>query len=463
MIIDRVFTPGLAQVAYLVADESTGDVAVIDPRRDVQVYLDWAAERNLRITAILETHVHADFVSGALELQNATGATIYSSLLGDQEFTHEALQDGHRVPLGTLFLEARWTPGHTPEHIVFLLFDPQTSEAPIAMFSGDLIFAGEVGRPDLLGSAHTAHLAGQLYYTLNHRIADLSDDLLIYPGHTAGSACGRKIGDAAVTTLGAERSFTYAYQFEDEAEFVQGIMHEMPIPPPYYPRMKVVNKVGPVLVDTIAAGEALTAAQVVDALQNGALIVDARDERAFDRAHIPGSFYAGSRSDFVFWAGWRAPYGQPVILLLDRDADYESYRIELQRIGIDSVLGYLAGGIGAWTANGGAIERLEALSPEKFRTLLAESGDATLLDVRSRDEWKASHIARSVHEYAGDISAGAAVPIDDDALVMLTCATGYRSRVAASTLQARGFSNIVQLDGGMDAWEAAGLPVEHGE
>lgn len=459
MIIDRVFTPGLAQVAYLIADESTGDVAVIDPRRDVQIYLDWAAERNLQITAILETHVHADFVSGALELQQATGAPIFSSRLGDQEFDHHALRDGERVPVGNLILEARWTPGHTPEHIVFLLFDPTSSSSPQAMFSGDLIFAGEVGRPDLLGEAHTRDLARQLFQTLTHRIADLPDDLLIYPGHTAGSACGRKIGDAATTTLGAERRYTYAWQYDDENAFIRGVMDEMPAPPPYYPRMKVVNRVGPALLATLPEGEALSADQVAREITNGAVIVDARDEAAFDQAHIRGSFYAGDRSDFIYWVGWRAPYDLPVVLLLDRDEDYPAFVTELRRIGIDNVAGYLAGGIERWIESGGAIDQLQVLSPERFQELLGQESTA-VLDVRSRDEWKSGHIENARNAFAGDISAGAEVDLDEDALVMLTCATGYRSRVAASMLQSRGVSRIAQLDGGMDAWDAAGLPVE---
>lgn len=459
MIVDRVFTPGLAQVAYLIADESTGNVAVIDPRRDVQVYLDWAAERNFRINAILETHVHADFVSGAVELHRATGAPIFASVLGDQEFDYEPLRDGSRIAVGRLVLEARWTPGHTPEHVVFLLFDPDSSESPQAMFSGDLIFAGEVGRPDLLGEAHTAQLAFQLFETLTHRVADLPDDLLIYPGHTAGSACGRKIGAAATTTLGAERAGTYAWQFTDADAFVAGIMDEMPAPPPYYPRMKVVNRVGPALLAELPDGAAMSADRVAAAIADGAVVIDARSDESFDRAHIRGSFYAGSSSDFVAWVGWRAPYDKPVVLVLDDDTDYSAFVTELRRIGIDSVAGYLEGGIDTWIANGGGVDRLEVLSPEAFQEMLRTSDCATVLDVRSREEWKTGHIENSRNAFAGDISAGAPVDVGADELVMLTCASGYRSRVAASMLQSCGVSRIVQLDGGMDAWDGAGLPV----
>ncbi|MEZ4532418.1 MAG: rhodanese-like domain-containing protein [Thermomicrobiales bacterium] len=459
MIVDRVFTPGLAQVAYLIADESTGDVAVIDPRRDVQVYLDWAAERNFRISAILETHVHADFVSGAVELHRVTGAPIFASALGNQEFDYEPLRDGSRVPVGRLVLEARWTPGHTPEHVAFLLFDPDSSDAPQAMFSGDLIFAGEVGRPDLLGEAHTGQLALQLFETLTQRIADLPDELLVYPGHTAGSACGRKIGDAATTTLGEERAGTYAWQFTDAKAFVEGIMDEMPAPPPYYPRMKVVNRVGPALLADLPEGTALSADRVSSAIADGAVVIDARQEQSFDRAHIRGSFYAGSGSDFIAWVGWRAPYDRPIVLVLDDDADVSAFVTELRRIGIDARVDFLAGGIDSWIASGGSVDRLEVLTPAEFQSLMQSAEDATVLDVRSRDEWKTGHIENARNAFAGDISAGAPVDIDSESLVMLTCASGYRSRVAASMLQSKGISRIVQLDGGMDAWDGAGLPV----
>lgn len=460
MIVERVFTPGLAQVAYLVADESTGDVAVIDPRRDIQFYLDWAADHNFRITSILETHVHADFVSGALELAHATGATIYSSRLGEQEFEHHPLHNGDRIVVGGLFLEARWTPGHTPEHLVFLLFDPASSTEPQAMFSGDLIFAGEIGRPDLLGEKHTKELARQLFETLRSRIADLPDSLLVYPGHTAGSACGRKIGEAAVTTLGAERQFTYAFQFTDEAEFIHAILHEMPTPPPYYPRMKLVNRVGPALLQDIATGIPFAPDEIADAIENGALLIDMRTEHAFDRAHIRGSYYAGARSDAIAWIGWRAPYDRPVMLLLEQDEDYPAAANELLRIGIDNIAGYLVGGIETWLDSGRAVDQLQTLSPEQFQIMLGDHPAATLLDVRTLDEWRAGHIDRATNEFAGALAAGAEIETENDELILLACATGYRSRVAASLLQARGLSRIVQLDGGMDAWDAAGLPVE---
>ncbi|MDP9471557.1 MAG: MBL fold metallo-hydrolase [Chloroflexota bacterium] len=243
MMLERFFTPGLAQVAYGIADVDTGVAAVIDPRRDVAVYTDWAAAHGLRIVAILETHIHADFVSGAGELA-ATGATVYASWFGDQTFPHQSLADGEEVAVGNLCLRALWTPGHTPEHLAYLLIDPARGPNPAALFSGDALFVGEVGRPDLLGEEQTRTLAKHLYRTVTGRLSRLDDALVVYPGHTAGSACGKQIGDAPTTTIGQEKRFSYAFQARSPDAFVRMVLDGMPKPPSYYPILKRVNRDG---------------------------------------------------------------------------------------------------------------------------------------------------------------------------------------------------------------------------
>jgi hydroxyacylglutathione hydrolase len=460
MIIDRVYSAGLAQVSYIVADDSTGDVAVIDPRRDVDVYLDWANHRSYRITAILETHVHADFVSGALDLHAATRAPIYASRLGDQQFEHRPLDDGDRVQVGSLELEARWTPGHTPEHVVFLLIDPVQRPEPVAMFSGDLLFVGEVGRPDLLGTEQTQRLAEHLYETFSSRLDELPDDVMVYPGHTGGSSCGKKIGDEPLTTLGQERLFNYALQQKDRESFISAVMNGMPKPPTYYPTLKKVNKAGPAPLASLETGTAMTADQVERAIQSGALLIDARSEDAFDKAHVQGSFYAGSQPDFVNWVGWFAPYDKPIVLLMERDEDFEQYRRDLHRIGIDSVVGFLSGGITAWKKSGRSALSLGTISPAALRSSLSQGNNIAVVDVRTDAEWNEGHIRGAVHQFAGEITTGAEIDVDPNVPIALACATGYRSRVAASLLQARGYRNLVDLEGGMDAWNASGFPVE---
>jgi hydroxyacylglutathione hydrolase len=462
MIIDRVYTPGLAQVAYLVADEAAKVAAVIDPRRDIDAYLEWAAVRDLRIEAILETHVHADFVSGARELSAATGATIYASRRGEQEFPHHPLDDGDEVAVGRLQLRAFWTPGHTPEHLGYLLIDPTTGPDPIALFSGDVLFAGEIGRPDLLGSAQTQELARQLYDTVVNRLSQLPDDVIVYPGHTAGSPCGKKIGDAPQTTIGQEKRFNYAFQARSKDEFVRTVMEGMPRPPAYYPTMKRVNKVGPVLLRKLRDGTGLSGDEVAARQAKGALVIDARSPQAFGAGHVPGSISVGLGSRFAIWAGWLTPYDRDLIIVLDDDERFPEARTELRRIGLDRVAGYLAGGMAAWRASRREVVTLPQKTVHAVASQLAGlPNDLLILDVRDVMEWAASHIPGAFNRPAGEIAQGTAAPVPAAGHIAVVCGTGYRSSVVASILQARGMANAVNVTGGMGAWEAAGLPTTH--
>ncbi len=463
MILDRVFTPGLAQVAYLIADEEAGVAAVIDPRRDINAYLDWAKSHNLRIVAALETHVHADFVSGARELAEATGATIFASRLGNQEFPHKPLDDGDMIAIGELTLQALWTPGHTPEHMSFLLTNPEQRPGPIALYSGDLLFVGEVGRPDLLGSDQTQILAKQLYETFAQRLADLPDDLIVFPGHTAGSSCGKSIGDAPQTTLGQERLFNYAMQpdvMASQDAFIAAVMTGMPTPPAYYPTMKRVNKVGPTLVKDLTSGAALSVDEVVRQVAEGALIIDVRSIEAFNKAHIINTFFAGPDDDLVNWTGWLAPYDRQLILVLDDESRFESVRTALRRIGLDRVTGYLAGGIAAWQQGNHAIDSTPTITVDMLRDRMSKNDGLVVLDVRSRDEWNRGHIAGAVTRFAGEIAKGAGIPVESAPDIAIICASGYRSTVSISLLESRGHHNLINVSGGMDAWQAARLPLE---
>ncbi len=459
MSIDRIYTPGLAQVAYLVADEAAREVAVIDPRRDVDVYLEWVAERGFRITAILETHVHADFVSGARELAAASTAPIYASRLGEQAFPHEPLNDGQVVSVGALRLRALWTPGHTPEHLSYLLIDPDQGPSPIALFSGDALFVGEVGRPDLLGEEQTTRLAGQLYHTVVDRLSRLDDAVVVYPGHTAGSACGKKIGDAPTTTIGQEWRFNYAFQARSKESFVKMVLAGMPTPPTYYPTLKRVNKVGPALLSDLPVGEPLAPEHVARAQKAGALVIDTRSPEAFGAGHIPGAVSVGLGPNFTTWLGWLAPYDRELILMLDGDDQFSEARTELRRIGLDAVARYLEGGIESWRAAGGAvIALLQASVHELAHRLEGSRNGLVVLDVRSDEEWQGGHIPGAVHRFGGEIVQGAEAPIGDASQAAVICGSGYRSSVAASLLQARGHRNLINIIGGMDAWNQAQLP-----
>lgn len=460
MEIERVFTPGLAQVAYLVADETAGVVAVIDPRRDVDAYTAWTAARGYRIGAILETHVHADFVSGARELAAATGAPIYVSRLGEQDFPHEPLDDRAEVGVGRLRLRALWTPGHTPEHLSYLLIDPARGPAPVALFSGDALFVGEVGRPDLLGEEQTRTLAGQLYHTVVDRLSRLDDALVVYPGHTAGSACGKKIGDAPHTTIGQERCFNYAFQARSKDAFVRMVLDGMPRPPTYYPVLKRVNKAGAPLLRELPAGDSLAADEVASRQAAGAMVVDARSPARFGEGHVPNAVFAGLGPNFSAWMGWLAPYDRDLILVLDDDR-FEEARTELRRIGLDRVAGFLAGGMAAWRASGRESATLPQWSVHDLAAGLATPANGlTVLDVRADTEWGSERIPGATHRFAGEIVQGAEPPTDGTGEVALICGSGYRSSVVASVLAARGRRGLINVAGGMAAWQEAGLPVD---
>ncbi len=459
MIIDRVFTPSLAQVAYLVADETTGDLAVIDPRRDIQACLDWASEHSLRISAILETHVHADFVSGAPELAAATGAPLYASRQGQQDFPHTPLDDGDEVRVGTLILRAIATPGHTPEHLSYLLINPAQGPEPVALFSGDALFVGEVGRPDLLGESQTKTLASQLYTTVSETLSGLPDALTVYPGHTAGSSCGRKIGDSPTTTIGDEKRFNYAFRPKSEDEFISTVLSGMPLAPTYYPELKRVNKEGAAPIESLKPGSALSTEEVTERVRSGALVIDGRGQDAFGEGHIPGSVALGLGPNFLTWAGWLAPYDRSLILVLDDPAQYPDAVRELRRIGLDQVDGFLDGGIAAWKATGHPVEPLAQITVDGLRARLEEEASPPLvLDVRREDEWEEGHIEGAGHRFAGEIAQGASIPFDPGQETAIICGTGYRSSLVASLLQARGHTSLINVSAGMEAWNEASLP-----
>lgn len=459
MMMERFYTPGLAQVAYLVADEAAGEAAVIDPRRDVDAYLAWARAHHCRIAAILETHVHADFVSGARELASVTGAPIHAGRLGQQDFPHRPLDDGDEIAVGALRLKALWTPGHTPEHMAYLLIDPAQRPEPFALFSGDVLFVGEVGRPDLLGAEQTEQLAGQLFHTVTERLCRLDDEIVVYPGHTAGSACGKKIGDAPSTTMGQEKRLNYAFQGRRKGEFIKMVLADMPLPPTYYPVLKKVNKAGPVLLSGLDAGAGLMPGAVQKTQAAGAMVIDTRAQEEFGAGHIPGAIFAGLGPNFTAWMGWLAPYGRPLVLVLATDDRYAEALTELRRIGLDHVAGYLKGGMAAWDVAGLRVERLPQMSARQLNSrLVGTENGLAVLDVRADDEWAMGHIDGARHLFAGEIAQGAEAPVDGGKEVALICGSGYRSSVAASVLQASGRNHLINVSGGMNAWMDADLP-----
>lgn len=457
MRIERVFTEGLAQIAYLVGDDEAGVAAVIDPRRDARVYVEMAKSLGLEIVAALETHVHADFVSGARELHRLTNAPIYAGSLSEQAFPHVSLDSGDTVEVGKLRLRALGTPGHTPEHVSYLLFDSADAE-PTALFSGDMLFVGEVGRPDLLGEGSTHRLVGQLYDSIFKHLMPLPDSLAVWPGHGAGSSCGGSIGSAPSTTLGQEKRSNYAFQPRSLDEFEQVILSALPPVPTYYPHLKRVNRVGPELLDRLAPGEPLSPEAVARHQSSGALVIDARDPVAFAAGHLPGSISVGLGPNFLPWIGWLAPYERDIVLVLERDEQFAAARDELRLIGVDRIAGYLHGGVDAWLREGHDLATLPTLTVAGLYERLKAGEPVSVLDVRSQGEWEEGHVARAEHCFAGLI-AQSVTGIPDDGPRAVICGSGYRSSLVASLLLAHGHTETANVLGGMSAWTASGYPV----
>jgi hydroxyacylglutathione hydrolase len=307
----------------------------------------------------------------------------------------------------------------------------------------------------LLGPEAQQALISQLYETVQQRLQSLPDAVVVYPGHTAGSPCGKQIGNAPQTTMGQEKAVGYAFNQPDRETFMRVVMAGMPQPPAYYPVMKRVNKVGPTLLRDLPAGKSLSATDVAARQVAGALLIDARPVDRFAQGHIPGAVSVALGPNFAIWAGWLTPYDREIVLILDEDEQYEDARTELRRIGIDAVAGYLTGGMTAWQAAGKPIERLETIPA---RALASRLSAYTVLDVRDRTEWEGGHIPGAINAPAGDLAQGAAVPVNGSGTVAVICGTGFRSVLAASLLQQRGNHDVVQVEGGMNAWRAAGLP-----
>jgi hydroxyacylglutathione hydrolase len=460
MKLQRFEVPGLAHYSYVIG--AAGEAVVIDPRRDVDVYIKYAAANGLRISHVLETHIHADYCSGAREVAETTGAELLLSghdRIQDFQyrFPHHAFRDGEELRLGELRLKGLHTPGHTPEHLSFLLYDAQRGAEPVALFSGDFVFVGSLGRPDLLGEQAKKKLAESLFESLQKKIAPLPDSVEIYPAHGAGSMCGSGMAaERAQSTLGYERQFNPFFLEADKAAFVERILNNVPPFPDYYRRMKQVNSEGPKILHGLPGNAPLPLSEFQPALDNeGTAVIDLRPSGAFGAAHVPGSFNIGAGPDLSTWAAWVVPYDQPIFLVGNDGTDYEDAIRSLVRVGLDDVRGYLAGGIRAWIEAGAGWATLPQISVADMQTRAKEG--AYLLDVRSDGEWKLGHVKGATHIMGGELPKRTA-EIPNNSVIHIICGSGYRSSVAASVLARAGFRRIVNVKGGMTAWSEQRLP-----
>jgi hydroxyacylglutathione hydrolase len=457
VVFETVRTDGLAHLSYLIGDRSSGQAAVIDPRRDVDIYLELARQHRLTITHAVETHIHADFVSGSRELAARTGtAKVYVSVEGVAwyGFAHEPLRGGARLNLGAVTLTAMHTPGHTPEHLAYLATE---KDRPWGFFSGDFLFAGSVGRPDLLGASQTPGLAQALFRSLRTALAPLPDAVPLYPAHGAGSPCGANIGDRQ-STIGYERRHNPALQFTDESAFINWVLRTAPPIPRYYPRMKRINAEGPEILNGLPAVEWLEPPGFRRRLAAGDVqLIDNRQMLAFGGGHISGAWNLGPRPELSLWAGWMLDPAKPIALVLPRDGDLPEVLRQLLRVGFTRFAGCLKGGMEAWVTAGLPVQELAQLPVQELNKLLPHR-DFQLLDVRTPSEWDEGHLPDARYLFLGELREKL-WKLNPDKPVAVYCATGYRASLAASLLQANGFKKVQNVPGSYAAWTAAAFPV----
>jgi hydroxyacylglutathione hydrolase len=489
MYLQQFFVEGLGHGSYLVGDPAAGVGAVVDPRRDVDVYLAAALGAGLAIRHVLETHTHNDYVSGARELAALTGADLWASGAGGGaglRYDHRPLREGDEVPLGRVRLGALETPGHTPEHLAYLVFDGDGA-TPAAVFSGGALMVGGAGRPDLSGAARTAELTRAQFESVRRLLA-LPEEVEVYPTHGGGSFCGGAAGAGRWSTVGAERRTNRLAPFVtagDAAGFAGEVLRDLPVVPAYWPRMRPLNMAGPRPLSELGgvagwpgvlAPRALDAGEVRDLVAREAVyVVDTRDAPGFGGAHIGGAFGVGLGPSFGVWVGSVVPDDRPLVLVLPGCEEGASDALagawagavrQLLRVGYERVAGYLAGGMRAWAGAGLPFEGFPLLSAAAAAER-ARRGTLRLLDVRQPGEWRAGHAPGALPVPAAALPARLAGPassggeaIDPHQPWAVVCSTGYRSAIAAGLLRRAGIPDVANVLGGMGAWEAAGLPVE---
>ena len=461
LVFEPVYTDGLAQISYLVGDSKAAVAAVIDPRRDIDIYLQMAKARGLRIAYAIETHIHADFVSGAQALAKRTGAQIIGGRAENYGFELRQVSGGETIELGQATLQVMHTPGHTPEHISLQLFDAQQGDQPIALFTGDTLFNLDVGRPDLLGEGSERKLAGALYQTLFDQYLPLGDRIEIYPCHGAGSACGKSIGDRRHSTLGSERLFNPALrERRSEGAFIDWLLADMPEPPRHYARLKQLNVCSAVQMEGASLPQPLAPSEFETLAARGMQVVDVRSILAFGGGHVPGAINIALRNEFVNWAGWMLDDARPILLVGESADDVHQAVTQLYRIGLDDIRGYLRNGMTDWQNAARPLNRLQEWTVHELNAR-REAPDVQVLDVRSPQEVAAGRVPGARHIFVAHL-ADRLNELDPDKTTATYCGSGYRASIAASILKKAGFRDVANVPGSWMAWKAANLPVQEG-
>jgi hydroxyacylglutathione hydrolase len=470
MLLKRFYDDALAQASYLIGCQRTGEAIVVDPNRDAQQYVVAAKAEGVRITHVTETHIHADFVSGLRELARLTSAQALLSDCGAPEWRYafakddaaRLLHDGDAIHIGNVRLDVLHTPGHTPEHISFLVTDTISADEPMGLLSGDFVFVGDVGRPDLLERA--AHIAGstdalaRALFSSLRRIGSLPDWVQLWPGHGAGSACGKSLGAVPQSTLGYERRYNWAFQIADEAAFVDAVRAGQSEPPPYFARMKRINQRGPRVLGGFPEPVEIDAIGLREAIAARTAIVDTRPAPSFAIGHLHDSLSLPMGKSFLTWAGWLVDGERELILIAeDARAAHAAARL-LAMIGIDRIVSFATPAAMRALATDGALEKIERLKAHQLDARM-RNGDVYVVDVRNTTEWENGHLPGVPNIPLSELEARVdELPRDRD--IVAQCQSGMRSVIAASILQRHGFTRAMDLEGGFNGWNAAQLPVE---
>ncbi|CAM4197915.1 MBL fold metallo-hydrolase [Flavobacterium weaverense] len=459
MFFQHVYDKTLAQASYFIGCQKAGVAAVIDAKRDVDTYLEIAKANNMKITHILETHIHADFLAGSRELAALTGAEMYLSSEGgpdwQYEFPHTDIIDGSILNLGNLKIEVIHTPGHTPESISFLLTDSPASEEPVMLFTGDFVFVGDVGRPDLLekaaGLKGTQEIGAKQMYQSIKKFESLAAYIQLWPGHGAGSACGKALGAVPSSTVGYELIRNWAFQYDDdEPGFVKYLLEDQPEPPKYFAMMKKLNKVDRPLLTSVPKLKKIDSIELVKALEEGVKLIDARDKTIFSKGFIPKSINIQGNNSFATWAGWFLSYNEPFIILAE-ERQLEDLTRKLMRIGLDNIQGYIPS-TKIWEDNGGKLEKVNQINIEEFKKLISDK-DSQIIDLRSATEYNEGHIEGAKNIFIGTLMDNLD-KISKDKKVVIHCQGGDRAAIGYSLLVRNGFTNIVNYSPGMNEWKS---------
>ncbi|MGK2961809.1 MAG: MBL fold metallo-hydrolase [Gemmatimonadaceae bacterium] len=469
MILKHIYDTKLAQASYLIGCAATGEAIVVDPNRDIEQYIRAADDEGLRVTHVTETHIHADFVSGSRELAQKTGAQLILSDEGDADWKYlfaaeskaRLVRDGDEFLVGNLRFEVLHTPGHTPEHISFLVTDTPATDKPMGAITGDFVFVGDVGRPDLLEKAAkivgTMEAGARTLFRSLQRFKQLPDYIQIWPGHGAGSACGKALGAVPFSTLGYEKIANWGLAASDEDEFVQMVLAGQPEPPLYFAEMKRINKEGPRLLGGFNLPPRLESGAISAILKGGGIVVDTRPAAEFAEGHIPGTVNIPLNKSFNTWAGWLVPFDSEFHLIAHDSRISEAVR-DLAMIGLDAVAGYFNTGVVAEWSGPGELATIPQISVSELAEQM-ETGDVQVIDVRGLTEWESGHIPGAPNIPVGHL-ASRLDEVPSTSPVVVQCQSGARSSMAASVLRSRGYTNVMNLTGGIVEWQKQKLPVE---